>query len=370
MNTGVAGRGLLAVKVVWRAWTVSGVGIGWAYLGLALALLVVVVVSLGVGAVPISSGSVLSILGAQLGLQLPWDYTPVQETVLLSIRAPRAVLGLLVGGGLAISGAAMQGLFRNPLADPALVGVSSGAALAAVSVIVLGSTLLHGFTSAAGLFALPVSAFLGGFFTTLLVFRLARIGGRTDVATMLLAGIAINAVAGAGTGLLTFVADDEQLRSLTFWTLGSLGGGTWEQLMIATPLIVLPVLLIPLYAPVLNAVLLGEAEAGHLGFDLERMKLVLILCVALIVGTAVSMSGIIGFVGLVVPHLLRLAFGPDHRFLLPATALLGALLMLAADLLARTVVAPSELPIGIITALIGGPFFLWLLLKRRARLGL
>ena len=365
-----ATRSLTAFQNVWRAWALHGTGGHWVYLGLVGTLLLAVVASLGTGAFPINPGSVLAILGTQVGMDPPWEYTSVQETVLLNIRAPRAVTGILVGAGLAISGAAMQGMFRNPLADPALVGVSAGAAFAAVSIIVLGTTLFQGFTSSVGVFALPVGAFLGGFVTTLVVFRLSKVGGRADVATMLLAGIAINAIANAGTGLMTFLADDQQLRTLSFWTLGSLGGSNWQQLGVAAPLIILPMLIMPLYAQVLNAMLLGEAEAGHLGFNLERIKLVLIVCVALIVGAAVSASGIIGFVGLVVPHLLRLSIGPDHRFLLPATALLGASLMLAADMLARTIVSPAELPIGIITALIGGPFFIWLLLKRRTRMGL
>lgn len=353
-----------------RAWWFAGVGYRWAYALLLLALAVAVIASLGVGPVTIAPGSVVAILFAQAGIELSWEYTVVEETVLLNIRAPRTLLGVIVGGGLAIAGAAMQGMFRNPLADPALVGVSSGAALAAVAVIVAGGNLIHHGDTFVGLLALPIGAFIGGFITTLVVFRLSRNGGRTDVATMLLAGIAINAIAQAGTGLLTFVADDEQLRTLTFWTMGSLGGSTWEQLSVAAPLIVIPALLVPVFARDLNGVLLGEAEAGHLGFNLERMKIVLILCVAMMVGAAVAMSGIIGFIGLVVPHLLRLAYGPDHRFLLPAATLLGAVLLLTADLLARTVVAPAELPIGIVTALLGGPFFIWLLLKRRARMGL
>jgi iron complex transport system permease protein len=294
-------------------------------------------------------------------LSLSWTFETRQAMVLWGIRLPRVVLGVLVGAGLSVSGAAMQGLFRNPLADPALVGISSGAALGAVVTIVLGTALPDGWAEMAGPFLLPLAAFAGGALATLLVYRLATSGGRTSVATMLLAGVAINAVAGAGTGLMTFLADDDQLRDLMFWTLGSLGGATWTRLAVVAPLILIGVAVtLPLARP-LNALLLGEAEAGHLGIDTQRVKRRVITLAALVVGAATAVSGIIGFIGLVVPHLLRLALGPDHRLLLPGSALLGA------DLLARTVVAPAELPIGIVTALVGGPFFLWLLLRDRQR---
>lgn len=334
---------------------------------LLILLLVIMVLSLGIGAVAIPAQQVLLILVQQLGLATSSPVDAGHITVLMEIRAPRVALGVLVGAGLAITGATIQGLFRNPLADPGLIGVSSGAALAAVTVIVLGATALQGLSTALGSYTLPLAAFIGSLLVTGLVYRLANVGGRTDIATMLLAGIAINALMGAATGLLTYAASDSQLRTLTFWLMGSLGSATWTQVLTALLCILLPVLVLPWFAPALNAVLLGEAEAGHLGFNLERIKRLLIVLVALIVGTAVAFTGVIGFVGLVVPHLLRLAFGPDHRLLLPASALLGASLLLLADLIARTIVAPAELPIGIITALLGGPFFLWLLSRYRQR---
>lgn len=330
-------------------------------------LLIVFVLSLGIGAVAIPPLEVLGILAQQLGLPVATTFDPGHVAVLLDIRAPRVVLGIMVGAGLAITGATMQGLFRNPLADPGLIGVSSGAALAAVTVIVLGATWLQGISTLLGHYTLPIAAFIGSLGVTLLVYRLANIHGRTDIATMLLAGIAINALMGAATGLLTYAANDAQLRTLTFWSMGSLGNATWAQVLSAAPLLLLPIIALPFFAHALNAILLGESEAGHLGFNLERIKRVLIVLVALVVGTAVALTGVIGFVGLVVPHLLRLALGPDHRFLLPASALLGASLLLLADLLARTLVSPAELPIGIITAVIGGPFFLWLLSRYRTR---
>jgi len=338
--------------------------------GLAVLLTGVVWASVGIGAVAIEPGQVAAILLKQIGVSGPWTFEPQQELVLLAIRLPRVLLGMLVGAGLSVSGAVMQGLFRNPLADPGLVGVSSGAALFAVLTLVFGATVLPGVSMLTGPFLVSIAAFLGSVAATLIVYRLATWRGKTSVATMLLAGIALNAIAGAGTGLMTLVADDAQLRDITFWTLGSLGGATWTALGAVAPCIVLGVLGAPFMARSLNAMLLGEAEAGHLGVRVERLKQGVVLVTALTVGAAVAVSGIIGFVGLVVPHLLRLMLGPDHRLLLPGSALLGASLLLGADLLARTVMAPAELPLGIVTALVGAPFFLWLLLRNRHRAGI
>ena len=333
--------------------------------GLAVLLLSVMGASLAIGAVDIGLGQVLAILADRIGLSLPWAFETRQALVLTAIRLPRALLAVAVGGGLAVAGAVMQGLFRNPLADPSLIGVSSGAALAAVVTIVLGTTVLGAWTAWLGAFLLPIAAFAGGVMATLVVYQLATSGGRTSVATMLLAGIAINALAGAGTGLMVFIADDDQLRDLTFWTLGSLGGATWSQLAVVGPCLLGGMIAAPLMARPLNAMLLGEGEALHLGIDTERIKKRVVALAAFVVGAAVAVSGVIGFVGLVVPHLLRLSVGPDHRILIPGSALLGGALLLGADLLSRTIVAPAELPLGIVTALLGAPFFLWLLLRDR-----
>ena len=332
---------------------------------LALLLGVLSLVCLGKGAVSMGPGQVVAVLATRLDLALPWAFEPRHEAIVLSIRLPRVLLAMLIGSALAVAGAAMQGLFRNPLADPGLVGVSSGAAVAAVATIVLGAGTLDFAARTLGPFALSVAAFGGGAATTLLVYRLSLIHGSVSVSTMLLAGIAINAVAGAVTGIFTFAADDAQLRSLTFWSMGSLGGATWPAVAAAAPLTGLATLALLRCARHLNALLLGEAEAGHLGCNVERLKRAVVILVALSVGAAVAVAGIIGFVGLVVPHLLRLTLGPDHRLLLPGAALLGASLLLVADLIARTVVAPAELPIGIVTAVIGGPFFLYLLQRGR-----
>ena len=336
--------------------------------GLGVLLAGMTVASVGTGAVAASPGQILAIFGERIGLWLPWTFQPQQEAVVTAIRLPRVLLNVLVGAGLSVSGAAMQGLFRNPLADPGLVGVSSGAALAAVSVIVLGATVLEGLSSALGLFTLPLAAFVGSGVTTVIVYRLSSVQGRTAVATMLLAGIAVNALTGSVTGLLTFAATDEQLRNFTFWSLGNMGGATWTSLASVAPFILISVSLLVRYARPLNAFLLGEAEAGHLGVPVQRMKREIVALTALAVGASVAVTGIIGFVGLVVPHLLRLTVGPDHRYVMPGAALLGASLLMGADLAARTVVMPAELPIGIVTAIVGAPFFLYLLLRSKQKM--
>jgi iron complex transport system permease protein len=287
------------------------------------------------------------------------------RVIIQDIRLPRVVMGVLVGASLAVSGAVMQGLFRNPLADPGLIGISAGASLGAVAVIVLGATMLAPVVALLGPMTLPLAAFVGGLVATLILYRIATRQGRTSVATMLLAGIALAALAMALTGVLVYMADDRQLRDLTFWQLGSLAGATWQKIGTAGPVIVAALAATPFLARGLNALALGEATAGHLGIPVQRLKYVAIVSVSAAVGAAVAVSGGIGFVGIVVPHLLRLAIGPDNRYLLPASALLGAAMLLVADAVCRTIVAPAELPIGIITAAVGGPFFLWILLRKR-----
>ncbi|MBN9046510.1 MAG: iron ABC transporter permease [Rhizobiales bacterium] len=335
---------------------------------LAVLLCLTALFSLTAGA---SDASVLSLLrGLVGGAGEGAEAFRRDHLIIVDIRLPRVVMGMLIGAGLAVSGAVMQGLFRNPLADPGLVGVGSGAGLGAVSMIVLGGSVLAPLTALLGIYALPLAAFLGGLFTTWLLYRVATRRGRTSVATMLLAGIALGALAGAATGLLVYMADDRQLRDLTFWGLGSLAGATWTKIAAAGPIIALVLVASPFLAHGLNALALGEAVAGHLGIRVQRIKNVAIVTVAAATGATVAVAGGIGFIGIVVPHMLRLVIGPDHRYLLPAAALLGAILLLLADALSRTVVAPAELPIGIITAVCGAPFFLWILLRQRGLLDL
>ncbi len=336
---------------------------GGVLLGLCLLLMLL---SLGAGAFAIAPGRVAEILLARLGSG-PAELLDSREAlVVLNIRMPRLLLGALVGAALAISGALMQGLFRNPLADPGLVGVSAGAGLAAAATIVLGDRLLAGMGMGIKLpfAALPFGAFFGGLISTLALYLIATREGRTSVATMLLAGVALGALAGSLTGLLAYISDDRQLRDLTFWSMGSLGGASWSKLSVVAP-IVLPLLVaVPFLARGLNALMLGEAEAFHLGIPVQRIKAMAVVLVALSVGASVAAAGVIGFVGIVVPHLIRLLIGPDHRLLLPLSAIGGATLLVGADIVARLIVVPAELPIGIVTAFIGAPFFLWLLLRR------
>lgn len=330
-------------------------------------LLVMIVLAIGSGATWMGPGRVIGVLLKAIGLPLG-AVEARDSAVVLGIRLPRVALGMLVGAGLAISGTLMQGLFRNPLADPGLIGVSSGAALGASAAIVWGI----GLASAIGLGAAlmpwltPFAAFAGGLLATILIHRMARREGETEIATMLLAGVAVSAICFAGIGYLSFLSDDRQLRDITFWTLGSLGGASWRSVL-AMALFLLPALLAaPLLARTLNALILGEREAGHLGVHVERDKKLAIGVSALAVGASVAASGVIGFVGLIVPHLVRLLAGADNRIVLLGAALLGAALMLAADLVARTIVAPAELPIGVVMSALGGPFFLWLLRRKRA----
>lgn len=328
-----------------------------AHVWLTVVLLLTCAVSLETGASGVSLFSVLRD-GAGEG--------SLQGIVLWEVRLPRVFMGVLVGAALAVSGAVMQGLFRNPLADPGIVGVSAGAGLGAVTAIVLGSLLPVGLLrDGLGLYMVPVAAFLGGWASVLLLYGVATRGGRTSVATMLLAGIALGALSGAISGLLVYAADDQQLRDLTFWGLGSLAGATWAKVATATPIIAAAVIGAMWLGRGLNGLAFGEATALHLGIPVQRVKTCAILAVAAATGGAVAVSGGIGFIGIVVPHLLRLSTGPDHGPLLINCALLGASLLLGADIISRLIIAPAELPIGIVTAVLGAPVFLWILLRRR-----
>ncbi|AHY44052.1 iron ABC transporter permease [Stutzerimonas decontaminans] len=332
---------------------------------LGLLLLTAIWLSLALGPLSLTLGDSLSAALRLLGAPIEQAGLEQAELVLAQIRLPRTLLGCAVGAVLALCGVAMQGLFRNPLADPGLVGVSSGAALGA-AVAIVGATFVPALPLIWEPYVLSAFAFTGGLGVTLLVYRLGRRDGQTHVATMLLSGIALTALAGAVVGLFTYLADDRTLRSLTFWNLGSLNGASYARLWPLLLITIAVALWLPRRAKALNALLLGESEARHLGFDVERVKRELVVCTALGVGAAVAAAGLIGFIGLVVPHLMRLLVGPDHRLLLPASALAGASLLLLADVAARLVIAPAELPIGIVTALLGAPFFLYLLLRERA----
>lgn len=331
----------------------------WALL---VALVMSMLVAAGIGAVELDWVKVASLVTERVGIYEA-DASLVERSVFWVIRAPRILLAVLVGGALGLSGAALQGIFRNPLADPGLIGVSSGAALCVVGAIVFGAAL----SLPVSPWFIPLAAFVGAILATVCVLQLATRGSRIDVATMLLAGIAINALAGAFIGFATYIADDAQLRSLTMWSLGSLGGAGWREVGLIALFTIPGAAMILRQQRALDLLLLGEREAGHLGIDVTRTRRIIIAACALMVGVGVGFTGIIGFVGLVVPHVLRLAGGAAHRWVLPGSLLGGAILLLAADTLARTIAAPAELPIGVLTSLVGAPFFLALLLGQRRR---
>ncbi|MEU9203128.1 iron ABC transporter permease [Streptomyces sp. NPDC048332] len=329
--------------------------------GLLAALLLCCLLSAGLGAYGIPLGDVLASAQHRIGLG-GHALDRVGESVLWNVRLPRVVLALLVGASLGCAGALMQGVFGNPLAEPGVIGISAGAAVGAVASIALGLSFFGNWT-------ITVCAFVAGLLTVLLVYALSRSGGRTEVVTLILTGIAVNAFAGALIGLFIFFADNAQITQITFWQLGSLAQATWPKVLAVLPCAVLGLVLAPFYARKLDLLALGERPARHLGVDVERLRMVLVLVVALLTAAAVAVAGIISFVGLLVPHLLRMANGPGHRFLVPGSALGGALVLVAGDLAARTVADPAELPLGVLTALFGSPFFFWLLRRTRRKQG-
>lgn len=329
---------------------------------LALALPVALVCGLMLGPVYIAPSAILNATLGALGAAP--EQGGQDALILFSIRLPRVLLAGLMGACLAVCGAAMQGLFRNPLADPSLIGVSSGASAGASVVIVLGGGALLQGGQLLGLSAVALGAFAGGAMAVVLVYRLATSANGTSVATMLLAGIAISALAGALNSLFSYIADDDMLRRISLWQMGSLDAADWPRVWIAGFIGAVLLVLLPRDAAALNAFLLGESEARHLGIAVESVKRRLIALTALAVGVSVAVAGIIAFVGLIIPHIVRLTIGPDHRYLLPAAALAGAILLIGADAVARIVIAPAELPAGILTALLGTPFFFSLLMQR------
>tara|TARA_B110000902_G_scaffold147384_1_gene169986 strand:+ start:1795 stop:2820 length:1026 start_codon:yes stop_codon:yes gene_type:complete len=334
----------------------------WLFVTLAMLLPVIALYSMTVGTVSISMAEAFS--AAANSLFSGADTVDQTQVILFDIRLPRILLAVLVGAVLASTGAVMQGLFRNPLADPSLIGVSGGASVGASLMIVFaGGAIESGLLM--GLSLVALGAFVGGFAATILVYRLATSGIGTSVTTMLLAGIAIGALAGALNSLLSYFADNDMLRQISLWQMGNLSAANWAKVSIMAPVCVLLFVRFPLDSRALNALLLGESEARHLGIDVQRVKRRLIVLTALGVGVSVALAGMVGFVGLVIPHVIRLLIGPDHRWLIPCSAMAGAILLVVADSLARVVVLPAELPTGILTALLGAPFFIALLLQQR-----
>ncbi|WP_100444697.1 FecCD family ABC transporter permease [Glycomyces xiaoerkulensis] len=304
-------------------------------------------------------------LAGSIAHRLGLGGTPIEgagESVLWNIRFPRLVLTAVVGACLGCAGTLMQGMFGNPLAEPGVIGVSAGAAVGAVGAIAAGFTF-------AGNWTIPLCAFASGLTTVTVVYLLSRSGRRTEVVTLVLTGVAVNGLAGALIGLFIFFADNAEITEITFWQMGSLAQATWQKVAAVAPLAVIGLLLAPRYARLLDLLALGERPARHLGVDVERLRIALIVVVALLTAAAVAVSGVIGFIGLVVPHLLRMSAGPGHRSLIPLSALGGAAVLVWADLAARTVAAPAEVPLGVLTALVGSPFFFWLLRRTRRSQG-
>lgn len=316
----------------------------------------VVVAEIVLGPVSVDAADMLGVFTGEA--------SEMATAIVLQIRLPRLLLGVCVGAALALSGCALQGVLRNPLADPGLVGVTAGAAVGAVSVIVLGPLFGHGLPTALRPYMLPIAAFAGSAFVTAFVFSVSRHGGQTKVEMLILAGVAVNAIAAAAIGAMVYVSDDDQLRDLTFWSMGSIANGDWVQVPVTAVFVLIAGLVLLRMGRALDLFQLGERAAFHAGLDIEREKRRIALMTALAVGAATAAAGPIGFIGLVAPHMARLIVGPVHGLKLPVAALIGAILVLAADLAVRLAVPPTEPPIGLATSLIGGPFFLWLLLRR------
>ncbi len=335
--------------------------------GLSLVLVFTILFSLTIGAVPVPFKDVVVVLLQKIGLFTNIEVDSMSDVVLSTIRFPRVFMTIMIGAALGVSGAALQGLFRNPLVESSLIGVSGGAASAVVLVIVFGGSFFLAKDTFLYNALIPITAFGGGLLATFLVMRLSSQSGKTNIAVLVLVGVAINALAGSIIGLSIFYADENQLRTFTFWTLGDLGGATTEKLIIATPLLIGSIVALLFHSNKLNAIALGEAEAYHMGVDVERTKRTIVFFSAMAVGVSVSLSGVIGFVGLVIPHLIRVLFHSDNRLVLPASVIGGAWLLIIADIIARTIVTPAELPIGVMTGLIGAPFFIMLLMKAKLK---
>jgi iron complex transport system permease protein len=338
------------------------------YIALTACLLAASALSLSVGAMNIPVNEVWSALLELTGWPVSKETDELYTGVIHLVRMPRLLLGILVGAALGIGGASIQSIFRNPLAEPGLIGISAGASLVAASIIAFETVLFSTLGELFGYYLLAFGAFAGAGVATWLVYRISLHHGKPHISTMLLAGIAINALAGSLTGLISYLSDEQQLRTITFWMLGSLGGASWEAVGTLTPFVLSGLIILPMLSKPLNTFALGEQEARQLGQRPDRVKLRVIILATMAVGAAVSVAGIIGFVGLLVPHAVRMLGGYDNRFVLPASALMGALTLTVADLLARTLAAPSEIPIGVVTALLGTPLFLYILIRDKKKI--
>ncbi|CAN5450721.1 iron ABC transporter permease [soil metagenome] len=336
----------------------------WLRAALPIAVIVLACVSTSIGSIATTPIDVGHAIAHRVGLAAAGP----EDGVLWAVRFPRVVLAIVVGAALGVSGAAMQGIFRNPLVDPGLLGVSGGAALGAVVCFVFGARFIARLPPSLATYVVLLVAFSVALACAFAVERLGLRGGRATTASILLSGIAINALMEAVRGIGIVLANDAQLRTITFWSLGSLGGATWSVVLPLVPAVLLPTIFLARMGRSLNVLALGEREAGHLGVSVDAIKRRVLFLSAIAVGASVSLVGIIAFVGLVVPHVVRLAAGPDQRFVLPGSALAGAGLLLVADMIARRIASPQELPIGAVTACVGAPFFLYLLRRDQRRI--
>jgi len=334
-------------------------------------LTIILLISFIYGPVHISLFQIIDILLNQINIKSNFSedgYTSIQNMVLLNIRLPRILLAILVGTGLGTSGAILQGLFRNPLVDPGFIGVSSGAAVGAMIAIMFSAFFSTFINKNLLVFLLPILAIIGSFITTLMVYILSKVHNKTNIMAMLLSGIAINALSGALIGIFISISTDSQLRSFTFWTLGGLDNADWSVILTTSIFIIFPLTIIYKMKSQLDIFMLGDAEAMHLGINVEWLKKKIILISSIMVGISVSFCGMIGFIGLITPHLIRMIIGPNHNYLIPASALLGALLLTTSDIIAKSIISPAQLPIGVVTSCIGAPFFIWLIYNQKKRL--
>ena len=333
------------------------------FLSMIFILLILLIIGVSYGPVKITIFNVLVIIFQEFGFLKDIFISDINKIVLLDIRLPRVVLGAIVGLALGTSGAILQGLFRNPLVDPGFIGVSSGAAVGAMFAILFTQVIQLYFWKFLIPFILPILAIIGSFITTILVYKMSKVDGKTNIMTMLLSGIAVNAISGSIIGLFVSVSSDIQLRSFTFWTLGGLDNADWFVVFLTALFVTIPLIMVFKMKYELDIFMLGDSEAHHLGLNVELLKKKIILMSSIMVGISVSFCGMIGFIGLVTPHLVRLFIGPKHKLLIPGAALLGAIILSLSDLIAKSIIAPAQLPLGVITSAIGAPFFIWLIIK-------
>ena len=332
-----------------------------------LAIIILCIISLMYGPVKTSLHEIINIILYQFNLADVNSINQIKETVLIDIRLPRIFLAVLIGAGLGTSGAILQGLFRNPLVDPGFIGISSGAAVGAMIAIMFSKLIMQSFFEINPNFIIPIFAMSGSFFTTIIIYKMSKVFNKTNIMVMLLSGIAINALSGSIIGFLVTISSDIELRSFTFWSLGGLDAAEWQIVFIMLILITIPYLFAHSLIKKLDIFMLGDSEAQHLGINIEKLKRTIILISSIMVGISVAFCGMIGFVGLVTPHLIRLCIGPNHKYLIPGSALLGAIIILISDLISKSIIAPAQLPLGVVTSTIGAPFFIWLIINQKRR---